>query len=96
VYRNADESYRLALWREGQFEERNWCLFTTTSSSLIDWLSNEVGDVYKKDEMRHYLIKTGAGVIDVVTNKNEPEAEWLTRIVGYVPEGAKIVRLGKR
>jgi hypothetical protein len=26
----------------------------------------------QKDEMHHYLIKTGADVIDVVTNKNEP------------------------
>ena len=94
VYRNADESYRLALWREAQFEERNWCLFTTTSSSLIDWLSSEAGDVYKKDEMHHYLIKTGADVIDVVTNKNEPKVEWLKK-VGNAPQGARIVRLGK-
>jgi len=94
VYRNADESYRLALWREAHFEERNWCLFTTTSSSLIDWLSSEAGDAYNKDEMHHYLIKTGADVIDVVTNKNEPKVEWL-RKVGNAPEGARIVRLGK-
>jgi len=68
--------------------------FTTTSSSLIDWLSSEAGDVYKEDEMHHYLIKTGADVIDVVTNKNEPKVEWL-RKVGNAPEGARIVRLGK-
>ena len=49
---------------------------------------------YKKDEMHHYLIKTGADVIDVVTNKNEPKVEWL-RKVGNAPEGARIVRLGK-
>ena len=65
VYRNADESYRDILWTEAAFEQRDSSLCITTSSKLIEWLYEESGGVYSMDEMVHYLIKTGADVVEV-------------------------------
>src|SRR6266478_5318178 len=77
-YRNFDESFRDKLWQQNNFEPRDWSLFKTTSSHFIDWLFEESGGVYSKEEMVHYVIKTGADVIEVVAKLTPPKVEWLT------------------
>jgi hypothetical protein len=96
VYRNVDESYRHKLWRKGNFEQRDWCLFKTAASEFIDWLFDESGGVYSKEEMIHYVIKTGADVIEVVANQTPPKAEWLTSTASAEPSAGTIVKRGKR
>lgn len=97
LYRNVDETYRMKLWQEGNFEERNWALYTTTSSQLIEWFNEENDGVQDKGEMMHYLIKTGADVIEVLTNRNAPDVKWLTA-PGDSQEAAlgHLVKRGKR
>lgn len=73
IYRNTDESYRILLWAEGTFEEKKWPLCKTSQSNLIDWIYEEADGVYKKEEMIHYLIKTGLDVVEVVTNLTPPQ-----------------------
>src|SRR3989338_6571589 len=77
MYCNVDESYRIKLWDEGEFDERNWSLYRTSSSRLIDWLFYECGGILNKDEIVHYLIKTGADVIEIITNQEPPNIKWL-------------------
>ena len=48
MYCNVDESYRIKLWDEGEFDERNWSLYRTSSSRLIDWLFYECGGILNK------------------------------------------------
>lgn len=83
LYRNTNESYRIRLWEQGRFNltKSNWQFCITTSSELIDWLSEEEGPVFlDKKEMTHYLIKTYTDVIDVVTpSKFPPEVKWLSK-----------------
>jgi hypothetical protein len=96
LYRNADESYRDKLWLEAAFEQRDWPLCITFESRLIDWLYEECGGVYSKAEMIHYLIKTGADVIEVVTNKTPPTVEWLTGSDDADRSNVDLVKRGKR
>ena len=79
TYRNTDESYRLRLWSHGQFEVRQWTYFITRESELIDWVVAESESAYDKDNMIHYLIKTGSDVIDIVTNSAAPKTKWVQR-----------------
>jgi hypothetical protein len=95
-YRNVDESYRDKLWRKGDFEPRDWSLFKTNSSEFIEWLFEESGGVYSKEEMLHYVIKTGADVIEVVAKLTAPKVDWLTSTVFAEPTAGTIVKRGKR
>jgi hypothetical protein len=95
-YRNFDESFRDKLWGKDSFETRNWSLFKTSSSEFIDWLVEESGGVYNKEEMLHYVIKTGADVIEVVAKLVPPKVEWLTSSVSGGLTGGSIVKRGKR
>ncbi len=75
LFRNIDESGRIKLWAEATFEDREWPLCITTSSKLINWLHEESDGIYDKNNMTHYLIKTGTDVIDVLTDQ-VPEVSW--------------------
>ncbi len=96
TYRNTDESYRLKLWEEGEFEDRKWSLFFIKASKFIDWVHEESDTLYKKEDMMHYLIKTGADVIEVVTNGIEPKVIKLHEKVQSDLESNSLVRRGKR
>lgn len=96
LYRNVDESYRIKLWTEGSFDERKWALYKTSGSNLIDWLYEESDGVYEKDKMVHYLVKTGADVVEVVTNQTLPTVEWLNGQSTEQPNGTVLVKKGKR
>jgi hypothetical protein len=95
-YRNFDESFRDKLWQQYNFEPRDWSLFKTTSSEFIDWLFEESGGVYGKEDMVHYVIKTGADVIEVVAKLAPPKVEWLTSTVSAGSTTGTIVKRGKR
>jgi hypothetical protein len=95
-YRNVDESYRDKLWQTGDFEERDWSLFKTTASEFIEWLFEQSGGVYSKEEMVHYVVKTGADVIEVVANLTPPKVEWLTSTASAESSGGTIAKRGKR
>jgi hypothetical protein len=94
-YRNFDESFRDKLWRKRNFELLDWSLFKSTSSELIDWLFDESSGVYNKEEMVHYVIKTGADVIEIVSKLIAPKVEWLTA-TGSVATAGTVVKRGKR
>jgi hypothetical protein len=93
MYRNVDESNRIKLWMEADFEDKNWSLFRVISSNLIDWISTETGEPFDKDGAEHYFIKTDTNVIDIVTHHTPPKVEWL-----LPTEASKdlVVRYGKR
>lgn len=95
LYRNVEESNRLKLWAEADFEDRNWSLFQVVNSKLIDWASEETGDVFDRTKAEHYLIKTETDIIDVVTHHVPPKVEWLLPIAKDVPDDS-VVRYGKR
>jgi hypothetical protein len=97
MYRNVDESYRLRLWEEGVFSDMGWSLFRTESSNLIDWLREEGQGVYDDTEMVHYLIKTGADVIEIMATKTPPIVEWLgVEFSDVSVPGGVLVKRGKR
>lgn len=77
LVRNSDESGRIKLWAKATFEDRKWPLCITTSSQLIDWLHEESDGVYDKNDMTHYLVKTGTDVVDIIANQS-PEVSWLS------------------
>jgi hypothetical protein len=95
-YRNFDESFRDKLWRKNILEPRAWSLFRSTFSEFIDWLFEENGGVYEKEEMVHYVIKTGADVIEVIAKMTEPKVEWLTSATTVDSSVGTLVKRGKR
>ncbi len=96
AYRNTDESYRLKLWQEGVFDDIKWSLFTTKESRFIDWVFEQSQEIYSKSDMSHYLIKTGADVIEVVTNQTLPVVNWLRPNSSLPSEEILNVKKGKR
>jgi hypothetical protein len=102
LYRNVDESYRLTLWGRKKFDPQAWPFFTVSPSALIEWLHDESGDVYTKEEMVHYIIKTGADVIEIVGRKDvPPRVEWIDIPDREVPSepapnGLKLIKKSKR
>jgi hypothetical protein len=95
LYRNVDESYRLKLWREGNFDEMRWVFYKASASNLINWVYEESEEIYPKEEMVHYLIKTGADVIEVIS-KIPPAVEWLNNGSSHQINGAVVIKKGKR
>jgi hypothetical protein len=95
MYRNVNESNRVRLWNEANFEDRNWSLFQATSSKLLDWLHEESGQAFDEIDMAHYLIKTSMEVVDVITHHAPPKAEWLLSVVEDIPSDT-IIKYGKR
>ena len=95
MYRNINESNRIKLWNQASFEDKNWSLFQTASSNLLDWLHEESGEAFDKIDMSHYLIKTPMDVVDVITYHAPPRAEWLLPIVADIPDDT-IIKYGKR
>jgi hypothetical protein len=95
LYRNVDESNRIQLWTDAEFEDKEWSLFHVTHSKLMDWIAMETGDTFNRDDAEHYLIKTETDIIDVVAHHAPPKVEWLLPTVNDVEEGS-VVRYGKR
>jgi hypothetical protein len=90
IYRNSNDSYRLRLSHQESFEEVRWSLCKTSQSNLINWVYDEAFEIYKKEEMLHYMIKTGEDVMDVITNLTPPEVTILDE-----KEGGKINEISK-
>src|SRR5215471_15266594 len=95
LYRNVNESNRIKLWTEGNFENKNWSLFRVENSNLIDWIAEETGEFFDKKKAQHYFIKTEMDIIDIVTHHSLPEFKWLSDPVDDVSENAT-VKHGKR
>ena len=90
MYRNVNESNRVRLWNEANFEDRNWSLFQATSSKLLDWLHEESGQAFDEIDMTHYLIKTSMEVVDVITVIAHPRHELVHYAASTEPPARQV------
>ncbi|SMO71424.1 hypothetical protein [Solitalea koreensis] len=75
AYRNTDETSRLESLNKNEILSTRWPLFISESSDYIDWIVTESYGITERKDLKHYVITTGTGIIDIISNQ-QPVVNW--------------------
>lgn len=76
AFQFTDEVNRLKTLNTNRILTTAWPFFITHNSDYIEWLIHQSVGITDRDNLTHYIITCGEGIIDILTKKS-PEVYWI-------------------
>lgn len=76
AFQFTDEASRLRTLNTNEVLTSPWPLFITHTSSYINWLIDQGLGTVEKNQLIHYIITAGEGIIDIVS-RDSPKVSWI-------------------
>lgn len=75
-YQNIDETNTLKRLDSFPILSTEWPLFICNESTYIDWLIDQSWEIVKRENLCHYILTHGDGIMDIVAYV-PPDVKWL-------------------